>query len=89
MASAHLGWSLLTSVEVAEDVVEAGGLTHLVVALGEVGGVAGRLGVEPGGELEIAVALLEVGGHRIAARAIMRPDFAEGVRELMVEYGLD
>ena len=51
--------------------VEARRLAGLVVALGEVGRVAGGVGVEAGGELEVAVLLVEVGGDRLAPRDVV------------------
>ena len=51
--------------------VEARRLAHLVVAFGEVGCVAGGLGVQAGGELEVAVLLVEVGGDRVAAQDVL------------------
>jgi hypothetical protein len=44
--------------------VEPGGLARQVVALGEVGCLVGRLGVQPCRRRQVAVALVEVGRHR-------------------------
>ena len=51
-----------------EPLVEARRLAHLVVALGEVRGVARGVGVQAGRQLEVAVLLVEVGGDGVAAR---------------------
>jgi hypothetical protein len=51
--------------------VEARGLTSLMVALGEVRGVASCVGIEARRELELAVALVEVRGNRFTPRHVL------------------
>src|SRR3546814_8613907 len=53
---------------VAQDLVEARRLAHLVVALSDVGRVVGCVGIEASGQLEISVLLVEVGVDRLAPR---------------------
>ncbi len=52
--------------------VESGGLARLMVAFGEVGCVASRVGVQAGRELEIAVLLVQVRGDGFAPRYVVR-----------------
>src|SRR5262249_1715130 len=58
------------SSPVLQSLVASGGLQRLVVALGEVGCLASRVGVEAGRELEIAVLLVEIRGDRVVPRDV-------------------
>ena len=55
---------------VAQTLVQARRLTHLMVAFCDVGCIASCVGIEPRRELEVAVLLVEVRGDCVAPRDV-------------------
>src|SRR2546423_2787663 len=56
---------------VAEHLVEARRLAHLMVALREVRRIAGGVDIEAGSEFEISIVLVEMCGDRFAPRDVL------------------